>query len=161
MRIDLRDERRRRVGRTTVDPAQRPTRVVLDAGEEVFLRWDTAMDDAGHLRRCVVCGAPDLYVEKAFPQVTGFVVVLAFTGAVVSALGYATAPPVLAAMVGILVLDLAIFLFSGRRLVCYRCRSSYHDLEIARYHKSWDRSQADKYSAERASGEGEEAGVTT
>lgn len=113
---------------------------------EVFLNWDSAVDDAGQLRRCVVCGCGDLFREKAFPQVTGFVVVLAFAGAVIGALGLATRPPVLTAMAIVLVLDVAILVFSQRRLVCYRCRASYHDLPIARYHRPWDRSLADRHA---------------
>jgi hypothetical protein len=150
MRVQLRDTSRRRIGRVTVDPAQRPTRVkVPGTDREVFLKWDTALDDAGQLRRCIVCGCGDLFTEKAFPQVTSFVVVLAFAGAVVGALGYATTPPVLIAMAVVLVLDVAIFMFSRRRLVCHRCRTSYHHLPIARYHKSWDRPTADRYPAPR------------
>jgi hypothetical protein len=116
-------------------------------GREVFLTWDTALDDAGQLRRCVACGCPDLFREKAFPQVTGFVVLLAFIGAIVGALGLATDLPVLFAMAGVLLLDIAILFFSRRRLVCYQCRSSFHDLRIARYHRPWDRSVADRYPA--------------
>jgi hypothetical protein len=146
MRIELRDENRRRIGRIVVDPALRPTRVtIVDSDREVFLTWDTAQDDAGHLRRCVVCGCPDLFREKAFPQVTVFVVVLAFAGAVLGALGYATTPPMLIAMGIVLAVDIAILLFSRRRLVCYRCRTSYHGLPPARYHRSWDRAIADRY----------------
>ena len=146
MRIELRDENRRRIGRIVVDPALRPTRVtIVDSDREVFLTWDTAQDDAGHLRRCVVCGCPDLFREKAFPQVTVFVVVLAFAGAVLGALGYATTPPMLIAMGIVLAVDIAILLFSRRRLVCYRCRTSYHGLPPARYHRSWDRAMADRY----------------
>jgi hypothetical protein len=147
MRIELRDEHRRRIGRIMVDPALRPTRVtIVDSDREVFLNWETALDDAGHLRRCVACGCPDLFREKAFPQVTVFVVVLAFAGAVVGALGYATTPPMLIAMGIVLALDIAILLFSRRRLVCYRCRTSYHGLPPARYHRSWDRSIAERYA---------------
>ena len=145
MRIELRNHEGRRAGRVIVDPAQRPTRARTAAGDrEVFLKWDTALDDAGQLRRCIVCGGRDLYTEKAFPQVTGFVIVLAFAGAVVGALGYATTPPMLIAMAVVLVLDVAILLFSRRRLVCYACRTSYHELPIARYHKPWDRPTADR-----------------
>jgi hypothetical protein len=152
MRIELRDDSRRRIGRIEVDPALRPTRVtVVEADREVFLNWDTAQDDAGHLRRCVVCGCTDLFREKAFPQVTSFVVVLAFIGAVVGLLGgfglpgFATTPPVLIAMGVVLVVDVAILLLSKSRLVCYRCRTSYHGLPIARYHRSWAREIADRY----------------
>jgi hypothetical protein len=137
------------VGRVDVDPSQRPTRVTA-GGREVFLRWDTAQDDAGRLRRCVACGCGDLFTEKAFPQVTGLVVVLAFAGFVVGALGYATTPPVLIAMATVLVLDRAIFSFSSTRLVCYRCRTRDRKLTIPRYHKAWDRPTADKYPAPAA-----------
>jgi hypothetical protein len=147
MLIELRDAERRKVGRIDLDPAERPTRVhVQGSDREVFLDWDTALDDAGHLRRCVVCSCPDLFRTKAFPQVTGFVVVLAFAGAVIGALGLATTPPILIAMVLVLVADIAILLLSRERLVCHECRTSYHDLAIARYHRRWDRAIAERHA---------------
>ncbi len=148
MRIELRDDERRKIGRIMVDPALRPTRVRIMGAEprEVFLYWDTALDDAGHLRRCVACGCTDIFQTKAFPQITGFVVVLAFTGAVIGALGFATTPPILAAMVAVLVADVAILLLAKRRLVCHRCRSSFHGLPIARYHRRWDRTVAERHA---------------
>src|SRR5262245_36306143 len=101
MRMVLRDENRRLVGRLHVDASTRPTRVTIPASSrnsadgqstspesvsrEVFLNWDTAVDDAGQLRRCIACGCPEMYSEKAFPIVTGVVVVLAFVGAVMGA----------------------------------------------------------------------------
>lgn len=146
MRIAFRDRFRRRIGIATIDPASRPTRVTTkDTGVEVFLTWDTAVDDAGQLRRCVACGCGDLFAEKAFPQVTGIVVVLAFAGAFAGILGFATNLPVLTAMTVVLVLDVGILLFSRRRLVCYQCRTSYHALPIARYHRSWDRATAERH----------------
>jgi len=122
----------------TTDNGQRTT--------DIFLTWDAALDDAGHLRCCVVCGCPDLYHEKAFPQVTAIVVVLAFVGAVIGILQLATNTPILVAMSVVLTADIGILLFSRRRLVCYRCRSSFHNLPIARYHDRWDGSIADRYS---------------
>ena len=150
MQINLRDTNRRRIGRIEVDPAQRPTRVRFagtnDSAREIFLDWDTALDDAGRLRRCVACGCQDLFRAKAFPQITSFVIVLAFAGAVIGALGLATTPPILAAMIAVLVVDVAILLFSKQRLVCHRCRSSYRGLSIARYHPPWDRAVADRHT---------------
>ncbi|MCI0630433.1 MAG: hypothetical protein L0Y44_07235 [Phycisphaerales bacterium] len=192
MRIDLRDQNRRWLGRVEVDPAGRPTRVnvqdarrsILDlrfshspqpngqhaapppppppppewaaprqpappaespAPREAFLNWDTALDDAGQLRRCVVCGCTDMFHEKAFPLVTGLVVALAFVGAIIGALGLADNPSVLVTMICVLFIDVAILVFSRRRLVCYSCRSTYHKLPIARYHRPWDRAVADRY----------------
>jgi hypothetical protein len=151
MRIELNDERRDPIGRIDVDPALRPTRVSVAGRErEVFLNWDIAVDDAGNLRRCVSCECTDLFRERAFPRVTGIVVVLAFAGAVLGALGLANTPPMFAAMGVVLVVDIAVFLFARQRLVCYRCRSSFHGLPIARYHRPWDRETADRYPAPRA-----------
>jgi hypothetical protein len=124
---------------------------VVGSQREVFLSWETALDDAGHLRRCVACGCPDVFREKAFPQVTGFIVFLAFAGAgfgtIAFILGFPMTTPVLAAMATVLVLDTGILLFTRQRLACYRCRTSYHGLPIARYHEPWDRSVADRYPA--------------
>jgi hypothetical protein len=146
--IDLRDTDRKRIGRITVDPALRPTRVSLIGDDrEVFLTWETALDDAGQLRRCVACGCNDVFREKAFPQVTGFVVVLAFTGAAVGVLGFANTLPVMAVLIAVLALDVAILLFARSRIVCYQCRTSYRGLPIARYHRTWDRAIAERYPA--------------
>ncbi len=147
MRIELRDAERRKIGRIDVDPVRRPTRVhVHGTDREVFLDWDTALDDAQHLRRCIFCGCRDLFRTKAFPQVTGFVVVLAFAGAAIGAFGLATTPPILIAMVLVFVADVAILLVSKQRLVCHRCRTSYHALPIARYHRRWDRAVAERHA---------------
>lgn len=145
MRIELRDERRRRLGRVEIDPSTHPTRVhAPDVDRDVILSWDSALDDAGRLRRCVACGSTDLYRAKAFPQITGFVIVLAFAGAVISALGLATTP-MLVGMTVVLVIDISILFFVRESLVCYQCRTAYRDLPIARYHHRWDRTTAERF----------------
>ena len=55
----------------------------------------------------------------------------------------------LMAMVIVLIADVAIFLFSRQQLVCHRCRTSYHELPIARYHRPWDRAVAERHVAPR------------
>jgi hypothetical protein len=130
---------------------------MVGASQEAFLDWDTAIDDAGRLRRCVACGSPDLFREKAFPQVTGIIVVLAFAGGIAGIAGLVANVPVLIAMAVVLVLDVGILVFSKRRLVCYRCRTSYHDLAIARYHKPWDRTTAERHATEARRHEGTQA----
>lgn len=146
MRILLRDLDRRPIGRVDVDADARPSRVTVpETDREVFLNWDSAIDDGGGLRRCVRCGCPDLFHEKAFPVITGFVVVLAFAGAVVAGLGFATDPSVQIVLTAVLVLDVAILGFSRRRIVCYRCHSAYPGQRIARYLRSWDRSVAERH----------------
>lgn len=127
---------------------------------EVFLIWEGALDDGGHLRRCVACGCPSMFRTKSFPQITVIVVILAFAGAVVAALGYAADPKVLTAMVLVLLVDVGILVFSRQLLVCYRCRSTYSNLPIARYHRRWDSRLAEKHPPDEAGSSDEEAPPT-
>jgi hypothetical protein len=151
MRIEYRDQQRRKIGQVVADAAARPTRApITEPGfhqpqREAFLNWEGAIDDAGQLRKCIACGCPDLFREKAFPQITGLVVVMAFAGAIAGVVGLANNLPALLGMTALLALDVAILAFSQRRLVCYRCRSSYHDLPLARYHRPWDRAVAERH----------------
>lgn len=153
MRIHLRDRDRNWVGRLEVDPDARPVRARVEAapgdepesGREVFLQWDSALDDAGHLRRCVACGGQDLFHEKAFPVITAVVVVLAFVGAFAGAFGFADRPAVLAILAAILVVDVGILMLSKRQLVCYDCHTAYPGEPIARYHRPWDRAMAERH----------------
>lgn len=141
-----------------IDPAQRPARARTQRDDrDVFLQWEAATDDSGRLRSCLVCGCRDLYRIRIFPQLTWFVVVLAFAGAAVGVLArsFAQDPWVLAALAVVLVLDVASLLFSGYRLVCYRCGSAYSKLEIARQHQGWNRAVAERYLAAQRSTEGE------
>ncbi|HWB18961.1 MAG TPA: hypothetical protein VG711_01580 [Phycisphaerales bacterium] len=158
MRLDVKDMQRRYVGRVEVDEQQRPTIVTtVDSGKEVFLNWDAVLDDAGQVRKCVVCGCSELYEDKAFPQITGIVVVLAFVGAVIGILQLATNLPILISMGVVLVLDIAILFLSRRRLVCYVCGTTYSRAPIARYHRRWERTVAERYARARMA----EAGIGT
>lgn len=143
MRIELRDSNGRRVSRVEVDERARPARVQV-AGQDLFLRWEGALDDASSLRKCVVCGCGELYARKNLPQVTPFVVVLAFSGAAVAILGYATNPLVVAALAALLVVDVLTLILARRQLVCYGCGAIYSALRIARYNRPWDRSVAER-----------------
>lgn len=162
MRADLRDSSRRPLGRVEIDLAERPTRVQIPGTDrEVFLAWEGALDDAGHLRRCVACGCQGMFRTKSFPQITVIVVILAFAGAIVAALGYAADPKVLVAMVVVLLLDVGILVFSHVLLVCYRCRSTYRDLPIARYHRRWDSREAEKWGKEESGVRTQDSGLRT
>jgi hypothetical protein len=149
MRIEPRHASGRRLGGMAVDERARPARVQLpESGADLFLRWDEAIDDAGALRRCVVCDCADLYARKNLPQVTPFVVVLAFSGTVVAALGYAANPIVFALLATLLAVDVLTLLLARRQLVCYGCGAVYSALRIARYHRPWDRAVAERIGRE-------------
>jgi hypothetical protein len=147
MHVDVRTQEGTRLGRVEIDQATRPIRVrPSDADRDIFLEWDNATDDAGHLRACIACGDHHLYRSRSLPQVTPFVVLIALAGATVSLLGFATSTWILSLLVVVLVIDIGVLVFARTRLVCYRCGSMYGNLPIARYHRSWDPSVAERIS---------------
>jgi hypothetical protein len=92
----------------------------------------------------VICGCEHLYRSKALPQVTPFVVVLAFAGAFIGLLGYSRNALVLPILVGLLLIDIATLALASERLICYHCGSVYARLKIARYHRRWNRTTAER-----------------
>jgi hypothetical protein len=145
MRIDVRGQHGNRLGRVEIDEASRPLRVRPPlADRDVFLDWDGAIDDSGHLRSCIVCGHPRVYRARSLPQMTPFVVLLALGLATIALLGFATSPAFLALLAIVLVADIGVLVLARTRLVCYRCGSVYERLGIARYHQHWDSATAER-----------------
>lgn len=142
--IDAHDPRtRRRVGMVRVDPALRPARLRIETPEairEVFLEWEGVLDDAGRLRRCPICGCGSLYRHRSLPAVTPYVLVVAFAAIGLSLLGYDD-PRLLAVLSILLLIDVAMLVLARTQLVCYRCRSRYEGLPVARQHRPWDRGE--------------------
>ena len=117
---------------------QRPSKVRLEqSGDDVFIDWNSTVDDSGRLRACVLCRG-DVYRERTFPQITAIVIVLAFAGGVAGLLGLVTTWLMLIAMMSVLLIDIIILIFSFNRLVCYKCGTRYSKLTIAPYHQKWD-----------------------
>ena len=134
----------------TVDTAKPPTVVKGPAhsdaeGQEVFLNWDRAMDDEGHLRRCPVCGCRELFVRKDFPQLTGFAIVIMAAGIALYLFKEQYLLPAVLLLAGVVIADVVIHFFTGRCLVCYRCRSEFRDLPIRKDHPGWDLAIGEKY----------------
>jgi hypothetical protein len=153
MRIELRDSTGRRLARVGIDEQARPARVQFvpergGAAQDLFPRWDEAIDDSGALRRCVVCGGDRLYVRRTRPQLLPLVALLAFLGAGVALLGYATNPLVYALLAALLVVDILTLFLVRQQLVCYGCATVYREVRIARDHRPWDRTMADQIAKE-------------
>lgn len=142
MDIQIRDPSRQPVGVAQVDPTARPmlVRVVSPNGleQEIYLDWEHALDDAGQLRSCVVCGCQRLYRRRTLPRFAPFALVLAGAGVVAGVLGYSSDPIVLTALVALVFLDGAVLVLARVQLVCYRCGTAYGSAPIARYHRTWD-----------------------
>jgi len=146
MRIKLCNLDRKPLFAVTCDPDEPPGLVREAGGErEVHLDWEQALDEAHRLRQCPVCGCGELFARRDFPQAVGFgiVVVAATVATVLFAMGLLVASvSVLAAVV---VVDGVIAFFTGRCLVCYRCRSEFRDIPIAKDHPGWDLATGEKY----------------
>ena len=125
-------------GHFSVDIRQKPSTARAEpSGEELYLEWNSTVDDSGKLRGCIACGG-EVYRDRTFPQMTGIVVVLAFAGAVAGLLGLVTTWFMLVLMAIVLVLDVVILIIGHPRLVCYKCGTVYCKLDIAPYHQRWD-----------------------
>ena len=135
-------EGKQKAGTFEVNVEAQPTTVVVESSQnEIFLKWDSTLDDSKRIRGCIVCGG-DLYKEQMFPQVTGIVIVLAFAGAVAGILGLVTTWVMLIAMSVVLILDILILFVVKTRLSCYACNARFSQTTIAQYHKQWDPDKA-------------------
>lgn len=115
------------------------------SGSAVHLDWDGAIDKNQNLQKCPVCGCGELFIRKDFPQRLGLALVMiaAAVALVLFAVNLALwAFGVLGAMT---LIDLCVYLLTGRCLVCYRCRSEFRHLPIGPPHRGWDLSTGEKY----------------
>lgn len=150
MELEARDPQDRRpLGRAVLDPTTRPPRGrVTRPGpngpveEDLFLAWEGVLDDSARLRGCPVCGGRSLFRQRSLPALTPFVLVLAFAGVVLAILGNADDPRVFAGLAVLLTLDVGVLFFARTRLVCYRCRSRFGGVPIARQHRPWDAAES-------------------
>jgi len=163
VRIDICNPRQEPLFTVQVD-AEHPPSVVKPPegsahGQEVYLDWDQALDDRGHLRRCPVCGCRELFVRKNFPQVTGLLIVV-FAGVVATYLALGKRQVIAAGIVLLTValIDALIFMFTGKCVVCYRCRSTFRGLPIGRDQRGWELSTGEKYRQQAGAAEAEPGG---
>lgn len=138
MKLVLRSIDRSPLGTVEIDDSESPSRVTTHLDREVFLDWSGARDDQRHLRRCPACGFGTLFRLRRLPQVTGFIIVAALAMALAAVLGLATSFTFFVVMLALLVLDLGILLAAPQSLECPRCRSSYRNTPIAKYHPKWN-----------------------
>ena len=130
----------------SISLTQRPSKIQIESmDEELYLDWDATLDDSDRLRSCIVC-SNDLYKERAFPQITGIVIVLAFAGGIAGVAGFLTTWSMLLAMLIVLFLDIAILIFDKPRLVCYGCGTKFKRTAIAPHFQGWDHHRADQIS---------------
>jgi len=141
MQVTARATDRSRLGDAEVSLDERPARLRLgEPGRERehFLDWERAVDDGGHLRKCVLCGCDTLYRSRSTPRLTVIVAVLALSVVAVGLAGYGTPSLLVAALLVVAAIDVVLWMRLEWRLTCYRCRSTFRGMSIARYHRVWD-----------------------
>lgn len=150
MKIDLRNRNREPLYTVKLDPKDPPS-VVRDPkgqGPEVFLEWDQSIDDQGTLRRCPCCGCRDLFVRKDFAQVTALaLVVLAaiFSLGLYGLVGSRFLLPAGVLLGIVIVIDVLIYLYSPRCVVCYQCHSEFRDMPIGVHLHAWEPTTGERY----------------
>lgn len=141
MRIDVMNDDRQCIGRAEVDSAAPPASV-----GDVAIDWTDCIDPAdGSVRQCPVCRNRELFIRKDFPQRLGMAIVVI---AGVAAFVLFTLHHVIAAaavLVAMAVVDLAIYLMTGKALVCYRCRSEFRGMAFRDDQAGWSLETGEKY----------------
>ncbi|MEM8782911.1 MAG: hypothetical protein AAGE65_08640 [Planctomycetota bacterium] len=146
--MDIRDANGRPRLTVHVDPANPPTIVRADdgTGAPVSLSWDRAMDDAGYLRQCPVCGCVELYRDVKFPRLTLFVLLLAVTAGFLWWQNVYTWPWALLSLVIVSVADVLLAVYNRPRMVCYLCGTVFRRLPVHRKHPRWDADTAERFN---------------
>lgn len=107
----------------------------------------TETDNATTPSECLRCGNPDLWRQKNFPQWLGlFFVAL---GAILSSIAWFYYRPILALsiLMALALLDMVLYKVMSDVLVCYRCRTKHHDVDVSQ-HKAFDHETGEKYRQE-------------
>ena len=146
MRISANNLDREPLGSAVVDESIQPAQATLEETDQTIdLHWDGVLDEAGRVHRCVVCGCREIFKRYDFPQRFGLMLVI---GAVLACLILLIKGQVLWAMgvlLGTVVMDRIVYVFTRECLVCYRCRSEFRDVKIDESHESWNLSIGEKY----------------
>ncbi len=102
-------------------------------------------DAHGHVTRCPCCGGDELYIRKDFPQRFGLAVVVIV--GVLSCVLFAWGELLwaLGVLLGVVVLDLVIFLMVPWITVCYRCDATVRGVPRHPDHRGFDLATAEKY----------------
>ena len=89
-----------------------------------------------------------VYVDCRPPSLPVLLRLALLSGTVVALLGYAANRAVFSLLAALLVVDILTLLLAQRQVVCYGCGAVYSHLHIARYHRAWDRSIAERIAKE-------------
>jgi hypothetical protein len=110
---------------TRFDSSAPPAEVVCSkCGERRAVSMTGSISESNVVDRCVLCGCGHLYIEKDFNGYVGFGIIVA--AIVISGIFWARNVYLSVAVLGVAALvDLAVWVVSRERTVCYRCVATY------------------------------------
>ncbi|MCA9216650.1 MAG: hypothetical protein KDB27_26450 [Planctomycetales bacterium] len=88
--------------------------------------------------RCLVCGSPELFVRKDFPQRLGVTIVAVGFAASCITWNYHWVVATFAILFGTAFIDVALYFLMGNVLECYQCHSQYRGLPELDGHEAFD-----------------------
>lgn len=105
--------------------------------------------EQGKLVRCPICGTPELYIQKDFPERVGMAIVA--LGVVLASIAWANYSWI--GTFGILfsfgIVDWIFFYTRKNVTVCYRCLAQYRGMAANPDHHGFDLAIGEKYRQER------------
>jgi hypothetical protein len=104
------------------------------------------LTEGGAVRACLACGCDRLWVEKDLSLPAGCMIFL--VGAAVSVvlfiLGYNE--EAIAFLLGVVLVDVIMYLLAGRRSVCYRCEAKHRGFPLNPDHRGYEHGIGEKLS---------------
>jgi hypothetical protein len=116
-------------------------------GHELAPRGTAPRDD--RIAECVLCGTPDLYVQKDFPHTLGLSIVAACILLSSVALFLHRSLLALGIILASLPLDAAIYYLVGDITICYRCLAQYRGVRRNPEQRAFDLGVGERYRQER------------
>jgi hypothetical protein len=138
-----------------MEACRRITRVVVDNGAPLAARCSACGADLtdhggdawrreGRVESCPACGCRELFIRKDFPQRLGLAIVVV-AGFVAFVLLQRHTLAAAGVLLGVVLLDAALYLLVGRATVCYRCRAVFRGVVYNPAHSWFDLATAEKY----------------
>jgi hypothetical protein len=113
------------------------------------LAGSPAAMESGRITKCPICGTPELYIQKDFPERVGMAIV--GLGVILASIAWANYSWI--GTFGILfafgVVDWIFFYTRKNVTVCYRCLAQYRGMETNPDHHGFDLAIGEKYRQER------------
>jgi hypothetical protein len=131
---------------TRFDPSSAPAELVCaKCGRRRTVTLSESVSARNVVDRCVLCGCGHLYIEKDFNGYVGFGLIL---GAIVgSGLFWARNVYVAVGILGLAALvDLAFWIASRERTVCYRCVATYRRAAPNPAHERYELGTAGRFA---------------